>query len=155
MYVHVYVSCIKQHVMNLLSFSSFMTKFAISFIRVSVPVPADFISIALGGPEQNTKAILEFTRGKVLVIDEAYMLGASTGNANSGPTSDPYRAAVVDTIVSEVQSRPGEDPPFCYLATKTRWKKCYGTSIRDSHEDSHSTMRSCLRTMTMMSYVRS
>lgn len=73
-----------------------------------VKTPADFIGDAMGASERNTKAILESTKGKVLVIDEAYMLGSNLGN---GPTStaDPYRTAVVDTIVSEVHSAPGED----------------------------------------------
>lgn len=42
---------------------------------------------------------------KVLVIDEAY--GLDSGGSRG--TSDPYRAAVIDTIVAEVQSIPGDD----------------------------------------------
>lgn len=65
--------------------------------------PSDFIGSVMGESEKNTKAILDNTRGKVLVIDEAYMFwSASTAN-------DPYRQAVVDTIVSEVHSTPGDD----------------------------------------------
>ena len=50
--------------------------------------------------------------GKVLIIDEAYMLysGASSGGAGGGAGggADMYKTAVIDTIVAEVQSVPGE-----------------------------------------------
>ncbi|TFY66383.1 hypothetical protein EVG20_g4700 [Dentipellis fragilis] len=69
--------------------------------------PADFVGNVLGASESQTKAILATTVGKVLVIDEAYMLyGASTGG---GKQNDPYKTAVIDTIVAEVQSTAGED----------------------------------------------
>jgi hypothetical protein len=44
--------------------------------------------------------------GKVLIIDEAYML--DTG-ADKGSNSGTFKTSVVDTIVAEVQSVPGED----------------------------------------------
>jgi len=62
--------------------------------------PADFVGSVLGASEANTKGILDAAKGKVLVIDEAYGLYSS---------SDPYKAAVIDTIVSEVQNVPGDD----------------------------------------------
>ncbi|KAJ7773271.1 P-loop containing nucleoside triphosphate hydrolase protein [Mycena metata] len=68
--------------------------------------PADFIGNVLGASESNTKAILANTVGKVLVIDEAYML---YGGGNTGSQNDPYKTAVIDTIVAEIQSVPGED----------------------------------------------
>lgn len=68
-----------------------------------VKTPSDFIGSALGESEKNTKAILENTKGRVLVLDEAYML------CSSSSAGDPYRTAVVDTIVSEVHSTPGDD----------------------------------------------
>jgi hypothetical protein len=43
---------------------------------------------------------VEDLTGKVLVIDEAYGLYS---------TFDPYKTAVIDTIVAEVQSVPGDD----------------------------------------------
>jgi len=67
--------------------------------------PSDFIGNVIGQSEANTKAILATTVGKVLIIDEAYML-YSSGGANG---SDIYKTAVIDTIVAEVQSTPGED----------------------------------------------
>jgi len=41
-----------------------------------------------------------------LIIDEAYMLGP---NDSSSGGSEPYRTAVIDTMVAEIQSVPGED----------------------------------------------
>jgi hypothetical protein len=41
---------------------------------VVVKNPADFIGSALGQSESQTKAILASTVGKVLVIDEVYIL---------------------------------------------------------------------------------
>lgn len=67
--------------------------------------PADFIGDHLGRSETNTKAILEGSVGKVLVIDEAYML--DPGDSNKGENS--FKAGVIDTIVSIVQGTPGED----------------------------------------------
>ena len=62
---------------------------------------------ALGQSEENTKRILKASEGKVLVIDEAY--GMDPGGSVGGGQPDPYKAAVVDTIVAEVQNTPGED----------------------------------------------
>lgn len=68
--------------------------------------PSDFVGDVLGASEKTTKGILAATIGKVLVIDEAYGLHGSGG---SKMASDPYKAAVIDTIVAEVQSVPGDD----------------------------------------------
>ena len=73
--------------------------------EVVVKNPADFIGSVLGQSEKNTKGILAATVGKVLVIDEAYGLHS---RGYSGYT-DPFKSAVVDTIVAEVQSTPGDD----------------------------------------------
>lgn len=69
--------------------------------------PSDFVGDVLGASESNTKAILATTVGKVLIIDEAYML--YSGGEGAGNNSDPYKTAVIDTIVAEVQSTLGED----------------------------------------------
>lgn len=65
--------------------------------------PSDFVGSALGHSEQQTKGILAAAEGKVLIIDEAY------GLYGGGGMSDPYKSAVIDTIVAEVQSVPGDD----------------------------------------------
>lgn len=71
--------------------------------EVVVKNPSDFVGSALGQSESQTKGILAATVGKVLVIDEAYGLYAGSG------VTDPYKTAVVDTIVAEVHSVPGDD----------------------------------------------
>ncbi|KAJ7104159.1 P-loop containing nucleoside triphosphate hydrolase protein [Mycena belliarum] len=81
--------------------------YLISKGEVVVKNPADFIGSVLGASESNTKAILASTVGKVLVIDEAYML--YTGTGGTGAQNDPYKTAVIDTIVAEIQNVPGED----------------------------------------------
>ncbi|PYI10434.1 putative AAA family ATPase [Aspergillus sclerotiicarbonarius CBS 121057] len=70
--------------------------------QVIVKNPSDFVGSALGESERNTKGILASTVGKVLVIDEAYGL-------YGGHETDIYKTAVIDTIVAEVQSTPGDD----------------------------------------------
>ncbi|KAI0893531.1 P-loop containing nucleoside triphosphate hydrolase protein [Annulohypoxylon nitens] len=67
--------------------------------------PADFIGDCVGKSEANTKNILEATVGKVLVIDEAYMLDPGDPNRDQ----DNYKTGVIDTIVSMIQGVPGED----------------------------------------------
>ncbi|KAI0871120.1 P-loop containing nucleoside triphosphate hydrolase protein [Hypoxylon argillaceum] len=74
--------------------------------EVVIKTPSELIGEALGQSERNTKAILDSTKGKVLIIDEAYMLG---GGDKSPSTPDSYRTGVIDTIVSEVQSTAVED----------------------------------------------
>lgn len=58
----------------------------------------------MGHSEKQTKGILAATVGKVLVIDEAY--GLNPGGSGS---TDTFKRAVIDTIVAEVQSVPGDD----------------------------------------------
>lgn len=67
--------------------------------------PSDFVGDVLGASEKTTKGILSSTVGKVLVIDEAYGLHPST----TGHSTDPYKTAVIDTLVAEIQSVPGDD----------------------------------------------
>ncbi|OTB03033.1 hypothetical protein M426DRAFT_61032, partial [Hypoxylon sp. CI-4A] len=67
--------------------------------------PADFIGDCLGKSEAKTKSILDATIGKVLVIDEAYMLDAGDPHKDQ----DKFKTGVIDTLVSMVQGVPGED----------------------------------------------
>jgi hypothetical protein len=78
--------------------------------------PADFIGEAVGKSEAQTKSILASTVGKVLIIDEAYML--DPGEASK--RNDTYRGSVLDTIVAEVQSVPGEDRCVILLGYEDR-----------------------------------
>ena len=66
-------------------------------ILVVVKNPADFIGSHLGQSEANTKGILATTLGKVLVIDEAYMLSSQNGEKANG--GDTYKTAVSIFIV--------------------------------------------------------
>lgn len=77
-------------------------------VQVVVKNPSDFIGNVIGQSEANTKAILATTVGKVLIIDEAYMLYSGSG-AGGGSHTDIFKTAVIDTIVAEVQSVPGDD----------------------------------------------
>lgn len=67
---------------------------------------ADFVGSVLGQSEAITKAILAATVGKILIIDEAYLLHPPRTH---GTPIDIYKVAIIDTIVAEVQSTPGED----------------------------------------------
>ncbi|KAI1470408.1 P-loop containing nucleoside triphosphate hydrolase protein [Daldinia caldariorum] len=84
--------------------------------EVIIKNPSDFVGAYLGHSEKNTKAILESTKGKVLIIDEAYMLAG--GSSGVGGTGDPFKTAVVDTIVAEVQSTALEDRCVLLLGYK-------------------------------------
>jgi hypothetical protein len=80
--------------------------------------PADFVGNVIGGSEANTKAILASTVGKVLIIDEAYML------AGDGKP-DIFKIAVIDTIVAEVQSTPGEGRCVLLLGYKDQMENMF------------------------------
>ena len=69
---------------------------------------SDFIGSALGTSENQTRGIIHNAQGCVLIIDEAYSLNPSVGVGSSGG-GDPYKTAVIDTIVEQVQGVPGED----------------------------------------------
>ncbi|KAJ8614533.1 hypothetical protein CTAYLR_000826 [Chrysophaeum taylorii] len=78
--------------------------------------PSDFVGGALGQSEQQTNAILDKSKGCVLVIDEAYGLHPSPDGR--GAHADPYKTAVVDTIVSRVQGVAGDDRCVLLLGYK-------------------------------------
>ena len=74
--------------------------------RLVVKNASDFIAQYIGQSLQQTKDILNEARGNVLLIDEAYMLDPKRNGASRGC---PFRKEVIDTLVGEVQNRPGED----------------------------------------------
>jgi len=94
--------------------------------EVIIKNPADFVGSVLGESEKNTKAILKATEGKVLIIDEAYML--YSGAAGLSNSSDPYGSAVVDTIIAEVQSTLGEDRCILLLGYKEKLEEMFQNS---------------------------
>ncbi|KAF8436537.1 P-loop containing nucleoside triphosphate hydrolase protein [Boletus edulis BED1] len=89
--------------------------------EVVVKNPSDFVGAYLGHSEKNTKAILESTRGKVLVIDEAYMLYSGKSNGSQ----DSFKTTVIDTIVAEIQSVPGEDRCVLLLGYKEQMEEMF------------------------------
>lgn len=91
--------------------------------EVIVKNPSDFVGSVLGQSEAQTKGILAAAVGKVLVIDEAYGLYGGDGLGNS--SGDPYKTAVVDTIVAEVQSVPGEDRCVLLLGYEEQMEKMF------------------------------
>jgi len=81
---------------------------------VVLATPADLIGSALGHSEEKTNALLDKSEGCVLVIDEAYGLdpngaGSFTGPGGGGAGGDPFKSAVIDTLVSRVQGDAGAD----------------------------------------------
>lgn len=82
--------------------------------------PSDFVGAVLGESEKLTKGILAASLGKVLVIDEAYGLYGGHGS-----TSNPYNTAVIDTIVAEVQSVPGDDRCVLLLGYKDQMESMF------------------------------
>ncbi|KAG5647446.1 hypothetical protein DXG03_009376 [Asterophora parasitica] len=107
--------------------------------EVVVKNPADFIGAVLGESETKTKAILANAIGKVLVIDEAYML-YNGGGGGAGKSNDIYKTAVIDTMVAEIQSVPGEDRCVLLLGYKDQMVEMFqnvnpGLSRRFAIED--------------------
>ncbi|RFN55172.1 hypothetical protein FIE12Z_425 [Fusarium flagelliforme] len=87
-----------------------------------VKSPADFVGQHIGSSEAQTKAILASTVGKVLVIDEAYGLFAGRPD---GSDMNQFKTAVIDTIVGEVQSVPGEDRCVLLLGYKDKMEEMF------------------------------
>ncbi|KAI1935491.1 hypothetical protein LOZ12_005733, partial [Ophidiomyces ophidiicola] len=91
---------------------------------VVVKNPSDFVGDVLGASETITKGILASTQGKVLVIDEAYMLnGNSTAHS-----ADLFKLAVVDTLVAQVQSVPGDDRCVLLLGYRAQMEEMFRNS---------------------------
>ena len=85
---------------------------------VVLATPADLLGSALGQSEEKTNALLDKAQGCVLVIDEAYGLDPANGGfaapgGSGGGGGDPFKTAVIDTLVSRVQGDAGAD--LCVL----------------------------------------
>ncbi|KAJ3507971.1 hypothetical protein NLJ89_g6009 [Agrocybe chaxingu] len=87
--------------------------------------PSDFVGAVLGASEANTKAILANGKGKVLIIDEAYMLYGGGSESSSGGQSNQFKTTVIDTIVAEVQNIPGEDRCVLMLGYKDQMTEMF------------------------------
>ncbi|KMU89771.1 stage V sporulation protein K [Coccidioides immitis H538.4] len=83
--------------------------------------PADFIGECLGKSEAKTRKILEATVGRVLVIDEAYMLDPGDPNKEQ----DKFKTGVLDTLVSIIQGVPGEDRCIIFVGYEDRIRNMF------------------------------
>lgn len=89
---------------------------------VVVKNPSDFIGAYIGHSERNTKGILAATLGKVLVIDEAYSL---YDHSSKGSNANTFKTSVIDTIVAEVQSVPGDDRCVLLLGYREKMEEMF------------------------------
>ncbi|KAI1398646.1 ATPases of the AAA+ class [Hypoxylon fuscum] len=94
------------------------------FSEVIVKNAANFIGSYVGESEKTTRSILGATKGKVLVIDEAYMLGRASDSQH--PHS--YGTAVIDTIVGEIQSSDNEDRCIILLGYRDEMQEMFRNS---------------------------
>lgn len=77
--------------------------------EVVYKTPVDFISQYIGGSESKTMEILNATVGKVLIIDDAHMLYSGSKTKGTSYSLDKFRVGIIDTLVSQLHNRPGED----------------------------------------------
>ncbi|KAK4447089.1 P-loop containing nucleoside triphosphate hydrolase protein [Podospora aff. communis PSN243] len=71
--------------------------------------PDDYIGCWLGESEVKTHNILSSSQGKVLIVDDAHSFWQGERSGTPGGCVDSYRLGVVDTFVSLIHNKPGED----------------------------------------------
>ncbi|KAK0761113.1 hypothetical protein N5P37_006059 [Trichoderma harzianum] len=79
----------------------------VSSRKVIYKTPGDFIGQYIGESETKTSAILDSTKGKILIIDDAHMFyhGSELGSNET----DEFRLGCIDILVSKIHNKPGED----------------------------------------------
>ncbi|KAF8459246.1 P-loop containing nucleoside triphosphate hydrolase protein [Kalaharituber pfeilii] len=82
---------------------------------VVITTPADFNRSCPAQSEAQTKEILNMTRGKVLIIDDAHML--HKGGRDYIP--------VIDTLVTEIQGVPGDDRCVLLLGSEDKLRDMF------------------------------
>eukprot|EP01040_Poterioochromonas_malhamensis_P002068 gene2068-2204_t len=87
---------------------------------------SDFVGSALGKSEEITRGILEQSKGCVLVIDEAYGLFSAAGSAHK--KNEPYREAVINTLVEQIQGSPGEDRAVLMLGYRKEMEEMFANA---------------------------
>lgn len=85
--------------------------------------PTDFLGEYVGQSEEMTKEILEKTKGKILIIDEAHMFYHSTEYGTDD--SDIFRKGIVDTIVAHVDNEPESNRCIILMGYPVRMKEFY------------------------------
>jgi len=90
--------------------------------EVLIKNPSDFRGNFLGDSEKNTRDILHAAEGNVLVIDEAYAL--TTSNTLSGSV-DLYGTSVINTLVEQIQARPGDDRAVIMLGYRKEMEEMF------------------------------
>ncbi|KAK7741772.1 hypothetical protein SLS53_004836 [Cytospora paraplurivora] len=92
--------------------------------EVVVKNPSDFIGQYIGESEAITKQILSSTRGKVLIIDEAYAL-SDKSDATNDHSGNIYKTAIVDTLVANIQGTANEDRCVLLLGYRDRMERMF------------------------------
>lgn len=93
--------------------------------EVVVKNPSDFVGEYLGESENITKGILAASRGKVLIIDEAYALSDRSDENNERSCGNIYKTAIVDTLVAQIQGTVNEDRVVLLLGYKDRMERMF------------------------------
>ncbi|KAJ5371897.1 hypothetical protein N7517_003903 [Penicillium concentricum] len=95
--------------------------------KVIIRNPSDFIDPYQGQSERRTRSILQKAKGKVLIIDDAYMLYLGSGSdARDGP--DAYRILMFDILVAELDNSPGSDRCVILLGYQERMQEMFRKS---------------------------
>ncbi|KAI0383902.1 P-loop containing nucleoside triphosphate hydrolase protein [Hypomontagnella monticulosa] len=77
--------------------------------EVIFTTPSDFIGPYTGQTETRTSAIIDSAAGKALIIDDAHTFFTRDETSVLGDDLDSFRRACIDTLVSRIHNRPGED----------------------------------------------
>ena len=77
--------------------------------EVIFTTPSDFIGPYTGQTETRTSSIIESAAGKALIIDDAHTFFTRDETSFLGDDLDSFRRACIDTLVSRIHNRPGED----------------------------------------------
>ncbi|KAI8962711.1 P-loop containing nucleoside triphosphate hydrolase protein [Daldinia sp. FL1419] len=85
--------------------------------------PSDFIGKYVGESEARTQKILDGTKRKTLIIDEAHMFYHSSEYGTD--RSDIFRQGIVDTIVAHTDNEPGNNRCIILMGYPARMKEFF------------------------------
>jgi AAA+ superfamily predicted ATPase len=86
---------------------------------------SNYVGSFIGKSEELTKGILEQSKGCVLVIDEAYGLYSSLNSSGGTGKTDPCREGVINTLVEQVQGKPGEDRAVILIGYRNEMEEMF------------------------------